>query len=194
MATKYFTCAETAKMVRTALKEAFPDIKFSVRSSVYRGGASIRVGYIDGPNANQVEAVAKVFEGAYFDGMQDYKGSCYSMVDGVSVKFGADFIFVEREYSQALINKACAAVQRRYPGNVKALGIETLDFQTLGDNSRKMFFDVGNDDLGQVVYRVCRKITDRMKVYSATAAKVIYMGNDGYSDVGALNPKIAEAV
>jgi hypothetical protein len=27
----YFTCAETAKMIRQALKEAFPDVKFSVR-------------------------------------------------------------------------------------------------------------------------------------------------------------------
>ncbi|WP_338423309.1 LPD29 domain-containing protein, partial [Xylella fastidiosa] len=49
MATKYLTCAETAKLVRKALKESFPDIKFSVKSSNYSGGASIRVSWIDGP-------------------------------------------------------------------------------------------------------------------------------------------------
>ena len=41
--TKYFTCAETAKLIRQSLKEAFPGVKFSVRSSTYSGGASIDV-------------------------------------------------------------------------------------------------------------------------------------------------------
>lgn len=192
MATKYLTCAETAKMVRQALKEAFPDVKFSVRSKVYSGGASITINYKDGPNAAQVEAVAKVFEGAYFDGMIDYKGSTKSMIDGEVVDFGADFIFVNRNYSRELIDKACAAVQRRYPGNVKALGIEKLDFDTMGANRYKDFYNGGRDNLGDVVYTTAYKMTDRMKVYSPTAAKVIYLGNDGYSDVGALNPAIAE--
>ena len=43
MTTRYLTCAETAKLVRKALKEAFPDVKFSVRSNVYSGGASLSV-------------------------------------------------------------------------------------------------------------------------------------------------------
>lgn len=32
MTTRYLTCAETAKLVRKALKEAFPDVKFSVEA------------------------------------------------------------------------------------------------------------------------------------------------------------------
>lgn len=43
MATKYLSCAETAKLIRQALKEAFPDMKFGVRSKTYSGGASIDV-------------------------------------------------------------------------------------------------------------------------------------------------------
>ena len=38
---EYLTCAETAKLVRSALKAAFPGVKFSVCSSTYSGGASI---------------------------------------------------------------------------------------------------------------------------------------------------------
>ena len=45
----YLSCAETAKLVRAALKKAFPGVKFSVKSSVYSMGASIRVGWTDGP-------------------------------------------------------------------------------------------------------------------------------------------------
>ncbi|WP_180273430.1 LPD29 domain-containing protein [Pseudomonas amygdali] len=35
MTTRYLTCAETAKLVRKSLKEAFPDAKFSVRGNTY---------------------------------------------------------------------------------------------------------------------------------------------------------------
>lgn len=38
--TQYMTTAETAKMVRRALGEAFPGVKFSVRSKTYAGGSS----------------------------------------------------------------------------------------------------------------------------------------------------------
>jgi hypothetical protein len=55
--TKYFTCFETAKLVRQSLKEAFPGVKFAVRSSTYSGGASIDVSWTDGPNAVQVESI-----------------------------------------------------------------------------------------------------------------------------------------
>lgn len=37
--------AETARLVRAALHRAWPRVPFSVRTSVYAGGASIRVGY-----------------------------------------------------------------------------------------------------------------------------------------------------
>ena len=85
---QYLSCAETAKLVRAALKESFPGVKFSVKSSVYSGGASINIKYTDGPTYEQVKAVAGMFEGAYFDGMTDYKGSNYGSLDGNEVRFG----------------------------------------------------------------------------------------------------------
>jgi len=68
---KYFSCAETAKLVRQSLKEAYAGVKLSVRSSTYSGGASIDVSWIDGPNAAQVESITKGFRAAYFDGSID---------------------------------------------------------------------------------------------------------------------------
>lgn len=126
---KYLTCAETAKLVRKALKEAFPKVKFSVRSDVYSGGASIDVSWTDGPIQKTVENSIKKFEGSDFDGMIDLKtyiehwlmpdgsvvvarryGHSYSEQNFTEqntqphpeaqlVSMGADFIFANRNLS-----------------------------------------------------------------------------------------------
>ena len=71
MKATYLSCAETAKLIRAALKRAFPGVKFSVRSDVYSGGASINVKWSDGPTGEMVEAVAGAFQGGRFDGSID---------------------------------------------------------------------------------------------------------------------------
>ena len=84
MSAVYLSCAETAKLIRAALKKAFPGVKFSVRSSVYSGGASIRVGWVDGPSTKAVEAVTGAYAGGGFDGMIDmaYSKDSWLMPDG----------------------------------------------------------------------------------------------------------------
>lgn len=69
----WLSCTDTAKLVRKTLKGAFPDSKFSVRSSSYSGGASIDVSWTDGPTVRAVDAVVGGFAGANFDGMIDMK-------------------------------------------------------------------------------------------------------------------------
>ena len=101
--THYMTCAETAKLIRKALKEAFPGFKFSVRSHTYSMGASIYVRWDDGPTTKEVEAVARVFAGATFDGMTDYKGGVVHQFDGCTVHFGADFIFCNRNVTDKML-------------------------------------------------------------------------------------------
>jgi hypothetical protein len=101
---KYLTVAETAKLIRAALKAEFPGQKFSVRSDSYAGGASIRVTWTDGPTVAAVEATAKMYEGATFDGMTDmksYKETPLAGPDGTveQVHMGADFVFCTRELS-----------------------------------------------------------------------------------------------
>lgn len=84
MSKTYLSCAETAKLVRAALKKAFPGVKFSVRSDTYAGGASIRVGWTDGPSSKAVEAVTNAYAGGGFDGMIDmaYNKDSWLMPDG----------------------------------------------------------------------------------------------------------------
>lgn len=69
--TEYLSVADTAKLVRTALKRAFPEQAFGVRSSSYAGGASIDVSWWDGPTASEVDAVVDGFAGKGFDGSID---------------------------------------------------------------------------------------------------------------------------
>lgn len=132
----YLSVTETAKLVRAALKKSFPSVIFSVRSKSYSGGASIDVGWTDGPTGKEVNAVIKQYEGGGFDGMQDlaYSYSHWMLPDGstvvassthnfeggvinekpspdaVLVHFGADYVFAERKLSPTLMRKVAAEV------------------------------------------------------------------------------------
>jgi len=99
--TVYVSVTDTAKLVRAALKTAFPGIRFSVRSESYSGGASIWIKWIDGPTEKQVERVTAPYRGATFDGMIDLKESVYHAVNGAQVHYGADYINGVRGYSVA---------------------------------------------------------------------------------------------
>ena len=132
----YLSCADTAKLVRKALKREFPGVKFSVRSSNYAGGASIDVRWTDGPTSKQVDPVLNAFEGAGFDGMIDLKyhvetwllpdgsvapaysvgtegsrgvdeGYAYAPPAGAElVHLGADFVQGQRESSREALEQA----------------------------------------------------------------------------------------
>lgn len=189
MAREYISVTDTAKMIRQALKESFPEIKFSVKSSKYAGGASISVRYTDGPNVKQVEAVVGIFNGSYFDGQIDYKGPCYAMIDGKQVRFGADYVFVSRDYSDAMAQKAIDAVYRKYAANFANRGIEkpTVEDYQRGRLYVRFIMD-GYQSLQEQIGQTLQKMSDRLEVApSKTAGKVIYLGNDGYSQVGALD-------
>lgn len=159
--TNYISTTDTAKMLRGALKEAFPGVKFAVRSDKYSMGSSINVSWTDGPNEAMVESVAKVFAGSYFDGQIDYKGSRYVMIDGIQSQFGANYVFCRRNVSAELETKITAAWARK---NYDA------------SESNDYWF---------------RQFRAKFNVYlapkaSKTVARIIYMGNDGYSQTGAL--------
>jgi len=62
---------DTAKLIRAALKKAFPGVKFSVRAKSYSMGCSIQVGYDADIATNDVRKVVSVFSSTGFDGMVD---------------------------------------------------------------------------------------------------------------------------
>lgn len=143
-AVQYYSVAQTAKCIRSALKAAFPAVKFSVKSKSYSGGASVHVHWTDGPTTTAVDAVVGVFHGAGFDGMIDLKYHVYAWVlngeiigtrttgtegsrgvvpsygliaphdDAELVSFGADYINTDRAISPTLARKAALLVAAYY--------------------------------------------------------------------------------
>ncbi len=126
--TKYLSVTETAVLIRQKLKNKFPSVKFSVRSSKYSGGASIDVSWLDGPREKLVKPIIDGFEGASFDGMNDLKSNqdSWLLPDGTAilasrpesyggsvpgyvsdsphpkaemVSFGSDYVFCNRHIS-----------------------------------------------------------------------------------------------
>lgn len=164
MATNYISSTETAKLVRAALKESFPGFKFKVNTDKYSMGSSIRVNWTDGPTAEMVDSVVKIFAGSYFDGSIDYKGNRYVMIDGVSTSFGADYISTTRSYSDELETKINAAWARK---NFVSPDGDSLDFW------KRQFRAKFNCFLAPK--------------HSKLVARIIYIGNDGYSQTGALS-------
>jgi hypothetical protein len=170
MTKQYLSCAETAKLVRAALKESFPGVKFSVKSSVYSGGASINVNYTNGPSYEQVKAVVGVFEGAYFDGMTDYKGSNYNTLDGQEVSFGADFIFVNRKFTVAYLEGFVVLAASRF-------GYPKFNVVDNGFGARIEGSDYEQD---RRIMQLANEFSMDDAAESATLKRVSFLGDDGY--------------
>lgn len=188
MSTQRFTCAETAKLIRTALKETFAGVKFSVRGREYSGGASIRIEWIDGPTTAQVEKITDRFKASYFDGSIDYQGSINQMMDGKPVSFGADHIFTERQNSDEAVALAIDAVYSGFAHNFKAEGFDKptveqyrkgalMDWRLAGvhaDGNASVQADIRNAMAQRSAH------TAEVK-HSKTAGRVFVTHDDGYS-------------
>lgn len=134
----YYTPAETAKLVRAALKATFPATKFSVRTSVYAGGASVDVRWTDGPTAQRVNAVTREFEGCYFDSSQDMKYYIERWdSEGRKVSYGAHYIDVQRTVSDEHWHTVAALVADRY--GVPAVPTRADAFHLWVDNGNNWF-------------------------------------------------------
>lgn len=142
---RYLTCAETAKLLRQALKAAFPGVRFGVRSHTYAGGASIDVEWLDGPTEAEVSAITNRHRAADFDSMIDMEtsrahwltpqGEVYVAEvrgtegqrgsiagaeyikphdDAELVSLGSKYIHTRRNYSRAMLERACAWALREW--------------------------------------------------------------------------------
>lgn len=181
MSTKYLSPAETAQLVRQALKESFPGVKFGVKSKRYTGGGSIDVSWIDGPNGAQVEEVAQRFAGSYFDSGIDYQGSCYHKLDGELVHFGASFVFCTRKYSDAAVESAIKRVAAGYGDTCGATVASFHEGKLWGVSPLQNWNGQGHWDMDSLIKRALAKHTDRVNTEaSATLQRVTFEGDDGY--------------
>lgn len=118
---EYIQPTEVAKRVRAALKHVWPETKFSVRTSQYAGGASIDVGYVDGPAQSFVDAFLHNFTGAAVspDGdAMDRRET--TLADGSAVHYGVQHIFARRSVSPEVRQRVTADLAQR-------LGVAEID-------------------------------------------------------------------
>lgn len=139
--TKLIGVVETAKLVRKELKKAFPNQKFSVKSSKYSGGSSIDVDWRDGAAYNKVEAVAGHFKGSNFDGMQDMKISN-------GQPYCNDFIFFHRDISDVFVQMECARIANEHG----------MDIEITESTMQKMYYEFGNRSLYTMAREQLRNI------------------------------------
>jgi hypothetical protein len=149
---KWLSCADTAKLVREVLKAKFPGTKFSVRSQNYAGGASIHIGYVDGPPSREVEAACDHLRRSDFNAMIDLQESRGGtlLVDEIGefeqIHYGADFISAQREFSDEVEAGAKARI-------AELAGVDHFDY-----NDR---YDVAVDrDTGELVACTGQNVSD----------------------------------
>lgn len=158
----YLSVAETAQMLRVALKSAFPGVVFSVRSKSYSGGASINVSWTDGPTDADVSRVTSLYAGASFDGMVDLKSYHDSIVMGADgpkvVHFGADFVFTQRRLSTELLSRVYARACRKYGVEMRTDAVRASSWgaELVPEIARVRPWTNSNDDLSDLVYRMAR--------------------------------------
>lgn len=181
MTTKYLSCAETAKLLRLALKESFPGVKFSVRSSVYAGGASIHVKWMDGPTSAAADPILSAFKGAYFDGMIDYQGSRYHALDGRPVHFGSNFVFGERRLTKPMAEAVAAKVAEKFGRSDWA---EVCGGEYFGYYVQQA---VNGPRITEEIAAIEKALGAPDALPSATLARVQFTGDDGYGQ-GTVGP------
>ena len=108
---KYINLKETMQLIRKALKEAFPGVRFYVK----KDGTSVRVRWVNGPSKPQVQALLGRFSGEGFDGMTDmrYSKHVQDTKTGERATFGTAFIFLERAYSPEVAQQLKATIQEK---------------------------------------------------------------------------------
>ena len=114
-----------AKNIRIELKAKFAGVKFSVRSERYSGGDSINVGWTDGPTAKAVDEIIKKYQGGSFNGMIDLYE--YNSDSSFNKRHGdAKYIFSNRDYSDALVEKVIVELKREYVSNDCQVTVENF--------------------------------------------------------------------
>ena len=107
------TAPESAKLLKQALRAAFPGVTFSVRLSRGTGYGNCYVNWTDGPTVAQVEQITSRFEGEGFDGMTDCSYSKDTVLaDGRDS--GLRLILEERRLSPAFARELAAQIAETY--------------------------------------------------------------------------------
>lgn len=110
--TRYYSAADTAKLVRQALKAAFPGVTFSVRSHNYSMGSNVTVTWTDGPATKAVQRITSQFTSMGTNDGTDYYPTIERTVNSESVVFSDTRC--QHHYSDETINRIARRIATKY--------------------------------------------------------------------------------
>ncbi len=134
--TRYST-KETAQLIRLALKQTFPGVKFSVTTAYASMTSATSIKWTDGPTEPEVELVTNRFTSRGFDGMTDSSTYHEQIVDGQRVSYSG-WVTTRRDLSASLLQRALDrynVVRQQYGFGPAALEVTTGAYPDLiGDD------------------------------------------------------------
>jgi hypothetical protein len=107
---KKSSSANCAAAIREELKKEFPTVKFSVKSSNFSGGDSVRVHWENGPTTDEVEVFTRKYQYGRFDGMTDM----YEYTNSIENLPQSKYVSTSREISEEVKNVVREAVKNLF--------------------------------------------------------------------------------
>ncbi len=107
---KLTEAAQAAKLMRAELKKAFPNIKFSVRSSNFAGGDAVDVSWTNGPVRDTVTEITGKYQYGHFDGMIDL----YEYSNNIEGLPQAKFVHAQRTISDGVYEATKAKIAKEF--------------------------------------------------------------------------------
>lgn len=91
--------AQSSRLLKKALRAAFPATKFQVRLSSGTAYGNVHVSWTDGPTGDEVRTVSEVFRSEGFDGMTDSATHRHTSIelDGETYQSGLGLVLLHRD-------------------------------------------------------------------------------------------------
>lgn len=102
--------AAAAQQIRAILKDKYPNVRFTVRSSSFSMGDNINVGWTDGPTREKVDSLICQYQYGHFNGMDDLYENTNSRDDIPQTKY----LFCNRSMSNEVYRELVAFVNDKW--------------------------------------------------------------------------------
>lgn len=159
--------ATAAAQIRAELKSAFPGIKFSVKSSSYAGGDSVRIEWENGPTSNQVNKIVDKYQYGSFNPMEDIYEYDNKNTEVEQVKY----VQVQREISQDIKD----AIRAEY--NFADSVAEYFITETVWREACQRAYDANGNQVVEVAEEVA---PEPVAAQAETPTKTIYVTVDEF--------------
>jgi len=97
--------AATAAAIKEELKKAFPNTKFSVKSSSFAGGNDVCVNWDNGQTVKQVEEITRKYQYGSFNGMEDIYEYTNNREDIPQAKYVSENRHISEELTKEVENE-----------------------------------------------------------------------------------------